>query len=195
MDFGDIREVAEIEEEHEEQRHEHESEESEGDGAEDVAAPKRKRGKDRDWKQVECFSNKDLYEASEIHTKITSQMHLRSTYKTQDNTNVLYACSYFRKRGWKPCQRALRVSFSQTSMDILVLETDDAHVHEKDPDFGTNTYYRWTEAQEGLIRLYLKTKTKSNKVILRDLRDQNLVNGQGKLPTAAQVKVPSFVLS
>ena len=48
MDFGDIRDVAEIEEEHEEQRHEHESEESEGDGAEDVAAPKRKRGKDRD---------------------------------------------------------------------------------------------------------------------------------------------------
>ena len=69
--------------------------------------------------------------------------------------------------------KELYVSLSLRHQWIFVLETDDAHVHEKDPDFGTNTNYSWTEAQEGLIRLYLKTKTKSNKVILRDLRDQN----------------------
>ena len=86
-------------------------------------------------------------------------------------------------------------TFPQTSDEVHVYSTEDDHVHEVDDAHQTKTNYHWTAPQEDVIRRCLKTHVKSNKLILRELRESNMLNGDGRLPTAAQVHIfsPAYI--
>ena len=149
--------------------------------------PKKRRGKDREWKELASFPNKEQFRASEIHIELSAEMTRQNIYKGEDCHNHLYVCRYFKKQGWKRCHRAVRVGFSQTSFDIFVCETDGGHIHEEEPGFATPVNYHWTPEQCQVIRRHIQARSKRINLILRELRDQNLVNGTGLLPTKDQV--------
>ena len=148
---------------------------------------KRRRGKDRDWKEVASFPNKEQFRASEIHIELSAEMTRHNIHKGETLHTHLYVCRYYKKRGWKRCDRAVRVGFSQSGDDIVVWETDDEHKHEVQPDFATPVNYSWTSEQCQVIRRHIQARSKRTNLILRELRDQNLVNGAGLLPTKDQV--------
>ena len=168
-DEGDVETQTETEEEEEDEE------------------PKRRRGKDRVWKEVASFPNKEQFRASEIHVELSAEMTRQNIYKGEDRHTHLYVCRYFKKHGWKRCHRAVRVEFSQTAFDIVVCETDDSHIHEEEPGFATPVNYHWTSEQCQVIRRHIQARSKRANLILRELRDKNLVNGAGLLPSKDQV--------
>ena len=156
----------------------------ESDEGEDGAP--RKRGKDIPYKELAAFSCKEEMEASELHLEITTQFERKRTHNSEECRTEFHYCRHYNKKGWERCPRILRVVFAHTSKDIFVSENED-HRHQVKEAQGAGSKYMWTKAQEDLIRLFLKSKTKSNQLILREMRAQNMVNAAGKLPTAAQV--------
>ena len=194
MDFNlqDAADLAEAgrhegaEEEHE-QHLEQGSDEENDEEDDEENAPKKRRGKDREWKLTANFANQDIYKDSDIYTEIKSEMYRNRNWNTEDSRVELYLCNYSRKAGYKSCPRLFRVEYSHTSLDIFVYGTEDEHQHEEDPEYQTNLNYRWTEAQEEVIHQHLRTGGKSNKIIWRQLRDDNLTNASGRLPTLEQV--------
>ena len=150
--------------------------------------PRRKRGKDRSYSQTHAFSNVDEFQGSEIYTELNQQMTRNNKSENKDYKIDTFVCGYFKKRGWKACPRALRVGYSKTSQDVIVWEAADSdHQHEVDADHATLVNFNWTSSQEEVIHRHMQAKTKRNELILKELRDKNLLNGAGKLPTVAQV--------
>ena len=150
--------------------------------------PRRKRGKDRSYSQTHAFSNVDEFQGSEIYTELNQQMTRNNKSENKDYKIDTFVCGYFKKRGWKACPRALRVGYSKTSQDVIVWEAADSdHQHEVDADHATLVNYNWTSSQEEVIHRHMEAKTKRNELIRKELRDKNLLNGAGKLPTVAQV--------
>ena len=149
--------------------------------------PMRRRGKDKDWKEVASFPDKEQYRASEIHNEISSEMTRHNKYRGEDFLIHLHVCRYYKRAGWKRCDRSVRVGFSQTSHDIVVWETDDGHNHEEEPEFATPVNYHWTEQQCEVIRRHIQARSKRTNMILKELRDKNLTNGAGILPSKDQV--------
>ena len=145
------------------------------------------RGKDRVWRELASFPNTDQFRASDIQIELSSEMTRHTIYKGEDCHNHLYDCRYFKKKGWKRCHRAVRVGFSQNSFEIFVWETDDQHIHEEEPGFVTPVNYHWTPEQCQAIRRHIQFRSTRINLILQELRDQNLVNGTGLLPTKDQV--------
>ena len=84
-------------------------------------------------------------------------------------------------------EKMYKASFPQSSDEVYVYSTEDDHDHEEDDAHQTKTNYHWTALQEDVIRRCIKTHVKSNKLILRELRESNMVNADGRLPTATQV--------
>ena len=149
--------------------------------------PKRKRGKDREWKDLASFPNKEEFRASEIHIELSTEMTRHNKYLGKDCLNHLYVCRYYKKPGWKRCNRAVRVGFAQSSFEIFVWESEDEHKHEKEEGYATPVNYHWTPEQCQVIHRHIQSKSKRINLILRELRDENLVNGTGLLPTKLQV--------
>ena len=164
-----------------------------GEEEENVTGHKRKRGKDREWKEHSSFPSKEHYQASEIFAEIKSQMTRNRVQSLPNSRHELFACRHAKKSGWMPCKKVYKVVYPHTSFEIVVYETEDIHVHEEDPKSHTKDYYHWTEAQVAVIRRYLKTKVSRNKLILRELRDEGLVNGSGRLPTLAQANLFAYI--
>ena len=150
--------------------------------------PRRKRGKDRSYSQTHAFSNVDEFQGSEIYTELNQQMTRNNKSENKDYKIDTFVCGYFKKRGWKACPRAFRVGYSKTSQDVIVWEAADSdHQHEVDADHATLVNFNWTSSQEEVIHRHMEAKTKRNELIRKELRDKNLLNGAGKLPTVAQV--------
>ena len=185
----DIIDAADILPEQRPDENEASGEETEEEEEENVEEPRRRRGKERSWDQIGSFSTVAEFKSSEIHTELTAQMTRNNKHpnKEEEFQYDTYVCAYFRKRGWKSCPKTVRVGYSQTSQDIVVWSTDNEHQHELDPDYDTTINFRWTAEQEEVVRRHLQARHKRNALILRELREKNLVNGAGKLPTVAQV--------
>ena len=166
-----------------------------GSEGEEEAQPKRRRGKDLKWKQIASFPSSDLYKGSEIFTELNSQMSRKRVTPAGNSKIEWFECLYSRKRGYKKCPKMYKASFPQSSDEVFVYSTEDDHVHEEDNAHQTKTNYHWTASQEDVIRRCIKTHVKSNKLILRELRESNMVNADGRLPTAAQVHFfsPAFI--
>ena len=154
---------------------------------EEEAQPKRRRGKDLKWKQIASFPSSDHYKGSDIFTELNSQMSRKRVTAAGNSKIEWFECLYSRKRGYKKCPKMYKASFPQSSDEVYVYSTEDDHDHEEDDAHQTKTNYHWTALQEDVIRRCIKTHVKSNKLILRELRESNMVNADGRLPTATQV--------
>ena len=146
----------------------------------------RKRGKDLDWQQVECFDSPQEFNRSQIKAELDRQMVKKRTWRSSEAKNENYSCKVGRKRAWKSCLRKYRVMHLNSSFAIVVLSTLDKHHHEEDPGFTTRENYHWTVQQERVVAQSLLTHMK-NTLILEELRWFNLVNGSGNLPSLWQV--------
>ena len=153
------------------------------------------RGKDRVWKELASFPNTDQFIASDIYSELSAEMTRHNIYKGKDCHSHLYVCRYFKKQGWKRCHRAVRVGFSQTSFEIFVWGTNDQHTHEEEPGFATPVNYHWTPEQCQAIHRHIQFRSTRINLILQELRDQNLVNGAGLLPTKDQVAMANDIFS
>ena len=156
---------------------------------------KRRRGKDINWKKIASFPSKDQFDASDIKIEL-SEMTRNQKYDGHDFRTEVFVCRYFRKQGWMPCKRSIRVGFPFTSYDILVWEPErNEHHHERRPDYGTDVNYHWTPAQEEFLRQLAEGQREvrggrqslGSKGILQELRKQIMANGAGQLPTEVQV--------
>ena len=186
LNLQDAAEIQQDEEDHDGGGDEGDTADSEEE-VEVEAQPKRRRGKDLLWKHFASFSSNDLYKDSEIFTELKSQMSRKRITKEGNSRIEWFYCLYANKRGYKKCPKVYKVAFPQTSYEVFVYSTDDDHFHEEDDTHQTKTNYRWTEAQEAVIRRCIKTNVTRNKLIVRELRESNLVNASGCLPSADQV--------
>ena len=141
----------------EEGEHEQLDEETadEGDVVEENVPNKRRRGRDRDWQEIESFATPELYKASGIFTEIKSQMSRTNDRPTNDSRVEIFSCKHARKNGWKKCKKVFKVVHPQDSFEIVVFGTDDDHLHEEDPAYNTKENYHWTEPQMELMRRYV----------------------------------------
>ena len=160
-----------------------------------VKEPRKRRGKDINWKKIASFPSKDQFDASDIKIEL-SEMIRNQKYDGHDFRTEVFVCRYFKKKGWMSCKRSIRVGYPYTSYDILVWEPErNEHHHERRPDYGTDVNYHWTPAQEEFLRqlpegqreVRAGRQSLGSKKILQEVRKQIMANGAGQLPTEDQV--------
>ena len=108
----------------------------------------RKRGRDLNWQQVECFDSPQAFNRSQIKAELDQVMSRSKSSRTSEARQERYVCKFYKKSAWKPCLRKYRVSHLNTSFAIVVSSTLDEHHHEEDPEYTTLDYYHWTVQQE-----------------------------------------------
>ena len=87
--------------------------------------PKKGRGPDLEWIEVQTFSTTNEFKNSEIKKDIDANYSRRKFGNTISCKREVYYCKFLRKRKFKPCYRKLRVSFSESSEEVLVEAVGD----------------------------------------------------------------------
>ena len=70
----------------------------------------RKRGRDLNWQQVECFDSPQAFNRSQIKAELDEVMTRRKSWRTSEARQEGYVCKFGLKQAWKPCLRQYRVS-------------------------------------------------------------------------------------
>lgn len=144
------------------------------------------RGPDKDWVEVERFSNAEEYDKSEVASKLKREFSCRKNREYEYADVLEYECKFKRRVGYKPCPLKMRVSFLSHNSEVTVEGLEDLveHVHEEVESLtDTSSNYRWTDEMTKIISTHVYKKPNQ---IKRLLKNANVFVGR-KLPTQQQL--------
>ena len=149
--------------------------------AEEVVQPKAKltRGKNSVYNHVEHYKTTEEFQNSEFKASLLENFNLRKSESFIKCERETYECKFTRKQGFKSCPVKVKVSFSNSSDDVEVEETENGHSHIEETVAGLKLnpkYQKWSKAQANIVENGVRNMLDPT-VIRRNLMESNLCEG------------------
>ena len=137
------------------------------------------RGKNAVYKHVEHYEKPEDFLNSDFKASLLENFNLRKSESFIKCERETYECKFTRKQGFKSCPAKVKVSFSNSSDDVEVEETENGHSHIEETTASLKPnpkYQKWSKAQAKIVENGVKNMLDPT-VIRRNLMESNLCEG------------------